>query len=220
MIVEYILSLLTLVVSKTNSDDWLYFFIDKIGKGLHKFKIKRKANPNYWFKTTYLEKDYTFYSMYLQKKIQNTEKIISESKNLEYINLRLKYLDILNYLKSTKNPETIEWMEELFPQKNKTTCLDSDWLILFSDYRTEDQEEFIIDPQDKPQKIKNYLFFIESIDNIIKSNINPFDKINQQSFILATTFENMLIKICSYSNVVVSKTEIEKIKFKTLAKFI
>ena len=139
---------------------------------------------------------------------------------MEYINLRLKYLDILNYLKTTRDNNVVEWMEELFPQKNKTVCLNSDWLILFSDYRTEDQEEFILDPQDKSQKIKNYLFFIESIDNILKSKINPFDKIHQQSFILATTFENMLIKICSYSNVDVSKTEIEKIKFKTLAKFI
>ena len=220
MIVDYILSLLTLAVSKTSKEQWLYFFLDKIGKGLYKYKTKHKLDANYWFKSTYLEKDYTFYSMYLEKKIQDTEKIISESKNLEYINLRLKYLDILNYLKTTRDNNVVEWMEELFPQKNKTVCLDSDWLILFSDYRTEDQEEFILDPQDKSQKIKNYLFFIESIDNILKSKINPFDKIHQQSFILATTFENMLIKICSYSNVDVSKTEIEKIKFKTLAKFI
>jgi hypothetical protein len=127
-------------------------------------------------------------------------------------------LHILEYLK-TDNESTRQWVNELFPTKNKTVVLYSDWFVKFSDYCEADQLEFFLGVEnEKPIRIKSYLFFIESIDSLFKAKVNPFDRQNQQSFILVTTFENMLIKICGYSNITVTKQEIEKTKFKVLAK--
>lgn len=217
---EFILSILTMAISKTQKEQWIYSFLDKIGKGIYKYKLKRKQDVNFWYSTTFLEKDCDFNHLYLEKKIQDTLEIVNQNSidNAEYLEKQKQYLEILTYLQKTAKSElSIKWIEDLFPQKNKTACLDSDWRIPFGDYLRQDQEEFILG---EAIKIKNYIFFLESIDNLIKSKINPFDKTNQQSFILVGTFENMLIKICSYSDIVVSRSEIEKTKFKTLAKLI
>lgn len=219
-VLEFILSILTMVISKTEKEQWIYSFLDAIGKGIYKFRLKRKQDVNFWYSTTFLEKDSDFNHLYLEKKIQDTLEIVNQNSitNPEYLEKQKQYLEILQYLQKTRKSElSMTWIEDLFPQKNKTACLTSDWRIPFGDYPKQDQEEFLLG---ESIKMKNYLFFLESIDNLMKSKINPFDKTNQQSFILVTTFENMLIKICGYSDIVISKSEIEKTKFKTLAKLI
>jgi len=37
-----------------------------------------------------------------------------------------------------------EWIEELFPHKNKTKCLASDWYVPFDKYLTIDKDDFLI----------------------------------------------------------------------------
>lgn len=218
MIHEYVLALLTLAVSKTKRDDWIFTFLDKIGLGVQQFKLKWKSDKTTWYTNSYLESDAVYDCLYLDQKIKDTRDELESLQDEQCKHYKQQWLHILEYLKAD-NESTRQWINELFPTKNKTIVLDSDWLVKFSDYCKADQFEFFNDEnKDKPIKIKSYLFFIESIDSLFKAKVNPFDRQNQQSFILVTTFENMLIKICRLSNITVTKQEIEKTKFKVLAK--
>lgn len=218
MIHEYVLSLLTLAVSKTKRKDWIFTFLDRIGLGVQKFKLKWKSDKTTWYSNSHFENDAVYNNLYLDKKIQDTRDELESIQDEQCKHYKKEWLHILEYLKAD-NESTRQWINELFPTKNKTVVVDSDWLVKFSDYCEADQLEFFCGIEtEKPIKIKSYLFFIESIDSLFKAKVNPFDRQNQQSFILVTTFENMLIKICGYSNITVTKQEIEKTKFKVLAK--
>jgi len=218
MIHEYVLALLTLAVSKTKREDWIFTFLDKIGLGVQQFKLKWKSDKTTWYCNSHFENDAVYNSLYLEQKIQDTRDELESIQDEQCKHYKKEWLHILEYLKAD-NESTRQWINELFPTKNKTVVVDSDWLVKFSDYREEDQVEFFCGIEgEKPIKIKSYMFFIESIDSLFKAKVNPFDRQNQQSFILVTTFENMLIRVCGYSNVTVTKQEIEKTKFKVLAK--
>jgi hypothetical protein len=220
MIHDYVLALLTLAVSKTKREEWIFTFLDKIGRGVQQFKLKWKSDKTSWYSKSHFENDAVYNSLYLDQKIKDTRDELESIQDEQCKHYKKEWLHILEYLKAD-NESTRQWINELFPTKNKTLVVDSDWLVKFSDYCEADQFEFFSGIEtEKPIKIKSYLFFIESIDSLFKAKVNPFDRQNQQSFILVTTFENMLIKICAYSNITVTKQEIEKTKFKVLAKLI
>jgi nitrous oxide reductase len=211
MSIGYIKNCIKFVLSQCKSDEWIYQYLFFINQGLDKFSEKKKLNHSFQYSFTFLEKDSSFLKYFLDDQIKKYNE-----KNIPIIQHQLEqFQNILKYLKENiQNVFVKEWVEELFPHKNNTKCLDSDWHMPFDKYLSKDQIDFFLE-NDSPKQIKQYLFFIETMEDIIFKEINIFDPNN---FIFIAKFENMLIKICHhFHHIKISKTDLAKIKIKSMA---
>lgn len=204
MIENYILEILKFILSKINHDLWLYRYIRHIYKGIIKYKKEKKL-----FLYNYLEQDPTFIYYFLEFKIKQIQ-------NLNNLELKEKSNYFLIYLKENlKNQETLNLINNMF-NKNHNKYYNSYWFVPIYKYQKTDLINFIENIDEI--KFKNYLFFIESIDTLIKEQINIFDP--NSSMIPLSIFHNLLIKICLYSDIIIDISQINKHKFIFLSKFI
>jgi len=206
MIETYLINVFKFCLSRIEKDSWLYDYINHIYIGLNTLKNNR-ISSNY----KYLEQEPTYLKYFLEyqiRKIQDLSKDIMDTPILE------NYIHFIEYLlDKSEQEEYLKIIETLFYYKNNTKYHDSEWFVPLSFYKKEDIIDYI-EKGNESLYFKNYLFFLDSIDTLIKKNVNPFDP-NQM--IPLQIFHNMLIKICSYSNFVITLNDLNRIKYKLLS---
>lgn len=202
------LGLITFAYKKCPSQSsWLAQFLHRIGESVHSKASKITS------KTHYLEQDEEYCQMFLQIKIkelqdrQGGNEIIQKQWRL--------YTDMLKDLleASSKESDTslTAWMDELFPNKNKTPYPEG-YRITFSFFQPDDREAFMKESQGG--KIRHYLFFLKSIEDLRCSNAHPINKSDNQSYILWMTFENTLCRIAGFHDIILDRKEMENIKLR------
>lgn len=206
MIETYLINVLKFCLSKLEKDSWLYNYLNYIYRGIYTLK-----NNKVLFKYKYLEKEPTYIKYFLQHQMKKIQDLSSEMKDLGHLQ---NYIHFLEYLiDNIQQEECLTIIETLFYYKNNIKYYDSEWFVPLSFYKKEDIIDYI-EKGNESLYFKNYLFFIEAIDNLITKKVNPFDP---NELIPLQIFHNMLIKICSYSDFVITLNDLNRIKFKLLS---
>jgi hypothetical protein len=205
-----VLGILTLVHKKCDAGSWVSEFFHKIGEGVYKASLSSTT-----LKETYshIENDDEYCKMFLSAKkkelLQKFRKVSSDDLLTKQVDMYIEMLEELEEaFKNSDNEQRIilkTWLDELFPSKNKTLYRWAEWMVPFSFFLQKDREDFFNDPEGS--RIKHYLFFLESIGDLLRSN---------GSFIPWTTFENMIIKTAGFHGVLIDRAVMEQTKIRLL----
>jgi len=202
MLVNYLSSVLKIPLEKTPKDTWLFCYLQHMIGGLSLLKKKRRKDPKFWYERGFVEQDPTFLKQYLESKQKNCSQEGMEKLCTQWND----FLDVL--IQRLAEKEVQEWIEKLFPGKNVTPCLKSDWYVPFERFTAKDREGFL--RGEDASRIKNYLFFTETMESLFIEGGDPFRIQEPFHYILFAKFDNMLLKICGYHGIVITKADLEK----------
>jgi len=216
-----VLGLLTLVHKKCDPESWLAQFLHRVGQGVYRASKTTTMDSNTI--TTgkrYLEQDDEYSRMFLRSKIKEIQdrsgddNILLQKQWIRYTDMLKELLEALESeaLSVNKNNESLTaWIDELFPEKNKTPYLYADAdRIPFSFFIMEDREAFFKEPEGS--RIRHYLFFLKSMEDLLRSQAHPMNKGDSTSYILWTTLENTLLRTAGFHGVILDRGEMEKTK--------
>lgn len=213
MIEIYVMQMLQYSISKAKEGTWIYKYLTLLCENISQWTPPKKEIAFEYF---YIEKDPQYVRFFLASEIDKINQWSLDhptSDYREHINLYKSFLQSLITNREAKDIEDL--IDILFSHKNNTKYRRTKWFVALSFYKDKDVMDFIRRREENP-RIKNYLYFIESIDHLMIERINPFDSKN---IIPLSIFHNMLVKICSFSNVDLSLSEIIHIKETLLSNF-
>jgi hypothetical protein len=209
-----VLGLLTLVHKKCDPESWLAQFLHRVGQGV--YRASKTATESNTTAKRYLEQDDEYCRMFLRSKIKEIQDRSGGDNNILLQKQWNRYTDMLKELLEAltvnKNNESLTaWIDELFPQKNKTLYLYANAdTIPFSFFIMEDREAFFKEPEGS--RIRHYLFFLKSMEDLLRSQAHPMNKGDSTSYILWTTLENTLLRTAGFHGVILDRGELEKTK--------
>jgi hypothetical protein len=217
-----VLGLLTLVHKKCDPESWLAQFLHRVGQGVYRASKTTTTESN--TTTTgkrYLEQDDEYCRMFLRSKIKEIQDRSGDDNNILLQKQWNRYTDMLKELLEALESDTLPvnknnelltaWIDELFPGKNKTLYLYADAdRIPFSFFIMEDREAFFKEPEGS--RIRHYLFFLKSMEDLLHSQAHPMNKGDSTSYILWTSLENTLLRTAGFHGVILDRGELEKTK--------
>jgi hypothetical protein len=221
-----VLGILTLVHKKCDAGSWVSEFFQKVGEGVFKASLSLSASTS--STCTYVEKDDEYCRMFLSAKKNEVRQkfagavagagagggsdLMTKQVNM-YIEMLQGLEEGLKYPDSERTTLRV-WLDELFPLKNKTSYRCAEWMVPFSFYLQKDREDFFNEPEGS--RIRHYLFFLESIGDLLRSRANPMNKSDPAVYIPWTTFENMLMRTAGFHGVSIDRAVMEQTKIRLL----